>query len=210
MLESRRLLAANLVISEFMASNSNGIVDSFGDHSDWLEIHNAGDASANLNDYFLTDNASDPEEWRFPSESLAAGGYQVVFASGRDLAVAGQELHTNFKLSADGEYLGLIRASDDTPQFEYAPTFPAQTSDISYGLFNADDPNMPVSSSRFRPPAPRTRRPRRRRLILLPARHSPARCPLLCRARLPARASITPSTARCRRLLPRCIPARFR
>ncbi len=141
MLESRRLLAANLVISEFMASNSNGIVDSFGDHSDWLEIHNAGDASANLNDYFLTDNASDPEEWRFPSESLAAGGYQVVFASGRDLAVAGQELHTNFKLSADGEYLGLIRASDDTPQFEYAPTFPAQTSDISYGLFNADDPN---------------------------------------------------------------------
>jgi hypothetical protein len=145
-LEARRLLAANLVISEFMASNSNSITDSFGEHSDWIEIHNAGDAPANLNDYFLTDTASAPEEWRFPVQSLAADGYLVVFASGRDLAVAGQELHTNFKLGAGGEYLGLIRATDDSVQFDYAPTFPAQSADISYGLF---DSNNPTSTRTF-------------------------------------------------------------
>ena len=149
LLEPRRLLAANVVISEFLASNNNGITDSFGAHSDWIEIHNAGDATADLHDYFLTDDAGDPEKWRFPEQNLAAGAYLVVFASGDNLATAGSELHTNFKIGADGEYLGLINASNDTPQFEYAPTFPPQTSDVSYGLYNADDPN---SAGLFRQP----------------------------------------------------------
>src|SRR5262245_4285110 len=93
-LEARRLLAADLVISEFLASNSNSIVDSFGNHEDWLEIHNRGDAPANLNDYFLTDNAGNPEQWRFPVQTLGPDGYLIVFASNRNLATAGQELHT--------------------------------------------------------------------------------------------------------------------
>src|ERR1700712_2706337 len=80
-LETRRLMAANLVISEFLASNSNSITDSFGNHEDWIEIHNAGAEVANLNDYFLTDSASNLEEWRFPVQSLPASGYLVVFAS---------------------------------------------------------------------------------------------------------------------------------
>ena len=31
-----------------------------------------------------------------------------VFASGQDLSIAGQELHTNFRLEADGGYLALV------------------------------------------------------------------------------------------------------
>src|SRR4051812_28604601 len=103
-LEERRLLAANLVVSEFLASNDTSIQDSFFSHEDWIEIHNAGDAAANLNDYFLTDNSGNPEMWRFPAQSLAAGANLIVFASNRNLAVAGSELHTNFKLDAAGEY----------------------------------------------------------------------------------------------------------
>ncbi|HZZ42831.1 MAG TPA: CotH kinase family protein [Tepidisphaeraceae bacterium] len=141
-LESRRLFAADLVISEFMASNSKTLKDAAGDYADWIEIHNAGDASANLNDYFLTDSAGNPEEWRFPVQSLAAGSYLVVFADGTDTApVANTELHTNFKLSADGEYLALTNAADDSVQFAYSPQFPAQTADISYGLSDANNPN---------------------------------------------------------------------
>ena len=139
-LEPRRLLAAELVISEFLASNDNSIVDNLGNHEDWLEVHNAGDAAANLNDYYLTDDANNLQKWRFPIQSLPAGGYLVVFASDRNLSIAGQELHTNFKLGASGEYLGLIRAADGAPQFEYAPAFPPQSADISYGLLDDDDP----------------------------------------------------------------------
>jgi hypothetical protein len=120
-LEPRRLLAANLVISEFLASNDHSITTAQGNHEDWIEIHNAGDADANLNDYFLTDDAGNPELWRFPGQTLAAGGYVVVFATGENVPPPGPELHANFKLAAEGEYLALIRAADDTVQFEYAP-----------------------------------------------------------------------------------------
>jgi hypothetical protein len=140
-LEARRMLAADLVISEFLASNDDSITDSFTNHEDWIEIYNAGDAPANLNDYFLTDNPGNPEKWRFPVQNLAAGSSLIVWASERNLAAAGQELHTNFKLDGAGEYLALIRAADDSVQFEYAPTYPAQSSDISYGLTDSTNPN---------------------------------------------------------------------
>ena len=119
-LEQRQMLSANLVISEFLASNQSGLTDAAGDHPDWIEIHNAGDATANLNDYFLTDNSGDPEKWRFPVQNLSAGAYLVVFADSTNTPpVANTELHTNFSLGASGEYLGLINAADDSVQFEY-------------------------------------------------------------------------------------------
>ena len=49
----------------------------------------------------------------FPSTSLEAGEYLVVFASEKDRAVSGEQLHTNFALSGDGEYLALV--SSDGP-----------------------------------------------------------------------------------------------
>ena len=56
----------------------------------------------------------------------------MVWASGKDRRVSGKPLHTNFSLDANGEYLALL-----TPEGEvangYAPAFPLQTSDISYG-----------------------------------------------------------------------------
>ena len=43
-------------------------------------------------------------------------------------------LHTNFKLSAGGEYLGLVESDRITIASDYAPTFPVQYADISYGV----------------------------------------------------------------------------
>ena len=43
-LEPRLMLAAQPIISEFMASNSSSIQDGFGHHSDWIELTNTGDA----------------------------------------------------------------------------------------------------------------------------------------------------------------------
>lgn len=141
-LEKRLHLAAQLVISEFLASNANGLKDSSGNRDDWIEIHNLGNAPANLNDYFLTDKATTPEEWRFPVQTLAAGAYLVVFADNTVTPpVANTELHTNFALSKSGEYLGLINAADDSVAFDYSPNFPAQSDDISYGLSDSNDPN---------------------------------------------------------------------
>ncbi len=47
--------------------------------------------------------------------------------------MAGQPLHTNFSLSADGGFLGLIQPDGLTAASEFAPVYPPQFADISYG-----------------------------------------------------------------------------
>ena len=73
-----------VIITEFMAVNSNGIVDEDLEHSDWLELYNATDAPIDLAGWFLSDNAATLKEWQFPSVTLPKGGYMVVFASGKN------------------------------------------------------------------------------------------------------------------------------
>jgi hypothetical protein len=132
-MEPRLLLTGALVISEFMADNTKTLKDKDGAYSDWLEICNTGVLPANLNGYYLTDSSSNLTKWRFPSVTVPAGGYLVVFASGKNITT-GAELHTNFKLGAGGDYLALVQPDGHTISFEYAPQYPSQFPDISYGV----------------------------------------------------------------------------
>jgi hypothetical protein len=133
-LETRTLLAADVVISEFMAANGSTLQDNYLEFSDWIELHNRGDTAQNLDGWFLTDSSTDLTQWRLPAVSLAPGAYLTVFASEKDDAVAGSTLHTSFKLDAGGEYLALVRPDGLTVQHDYLPAYPDQVDDISYGL----------------------------------------------------------------------------
>ncbi|XAM00938.1 lamin tail domain-containing protein [Phycisphaeraceae bacterium D3-23] len=134
-LEPRLLFTAVPVITEFLASNSDGLQDEDGDSSDWIELFNAGDTALDLQGWHLTDDAGDLNQWAFPDVSLAPGQYLVVFASGKDRADAdGTELHTNFALSAGGEYLALVEDDGTTVAYEYAPEYPSQEANVSYGI----------------------------------------------------------------------------
>ena len=132
-LELRQLLASDLVISEFLASNSAGLLDEDGDSSDWIEIHNPTAATVSLNNWYLTDRSDFLSQWKFPNVSIAPGGFLVVFASTKDRAIAGSELHTSFAIDSAGEYLALVHPDGVTIAHEYAP-FPSQDTDVSYGL----------------------------------------------------------------------------
>ena len=46
---------------------------------------------------------------------------------------AGGNLHADFRLSADGEYLALVQP-DGTVAHQYVPEYPQQYTDVSYGL----------------------------------------------------------------------------
>jgi hypothetical protein len=127
-------LRAGPVITEFMASNESTLADEDGAYSDWIELHNPAAVSLNLAGWYLTDSASNKTKWQFPAIVLPAGGYVVVFASSKDRRNPGSNLHTNFALSAGGEYLGLIRPDGETVEFDFGARFPAQSDDISYGL----------------------------------------------------------------------------
>jgi CotH kinase protein/Concanavalin A-like lectin/glucanases superfamily/Lamin Tail Domain len=124
---------AQVRITEFMASNASTLADEDGDFSDWIEIQNTNSASVNLLNWSLTDSASHPTEWTFPATNISAGGFMIIFASGKNRAVAGQELHTNFKLSSSGEYLALVKP-DGTIATQFSPEFPPQFPDVSYGI----------------------------------------------------------------------------
>ena len=119
------------VITEFLASNSTGLLDEDGKASDWIEIHNPTASPIDLTAWHLTDDSLDLAKWIFPATLLAPGQHLIIFASDKNRTTSGAELHTNFKLSAGGEYLALV--SPDltiTSQFN----FPPQVDDISYGL----------------------------------------------------------------------------
>jgi len=126
-----------LRITEFLASNVAVVADEDGQFSDWLEVYNETGGTVSLAGWHLTDDAAALTKWQFPAVALPAGGYLLVWASDKNRAVAGLPLHTNFKLSAGGEYLALVRPDGTTVEHAYAPQFPAQLADVSYGLDGA-------------------------------------------------------------------------
>jgi hypothetical protein len=133
-LEARHLLAANFVITEFLADNGGQLLDNYGAASDWVEIHNSGDLAGSLNGYYLTDESDDKTKWPFPDITIPAGGFLLVFASNQDDRDPAQPLHTNFALANDGEYLGLVAPGGQTVVDEYALPVPPQHKNISYGV----------------------------------------------------------------------------
>jgi hypothetical protein len=130
-LESRQLLAANVLITEFLADNEISLRDESGHREDWIELFNAGDEPASLAGWYLTDDSTDLKKWRFPRATIDPGEYLVVFASNKDQYQSGLPLHTDFKLSADGEYLALVEPDGRTIASAFGPTFRAQLADIS-------------------------------------------------------------------------------
>ena len=100
---------ADPVISEFMAANTETLADQDGDFSDWIEIYNPDATAVDLSGWHLTDDASDLNQWPFPAVTLPAKGRLVVFASGKDRVDPANELHTNFSLGSNGDYLALVQ-----------------------------------------------------------------------------------------------------
>ncbi|MCC6794073.1 MAG: CotH kinase family protein [Candidatus Hydrogenedentes bacterium] len=132
---------APVILNEFLASNSTGLQDEDGDDSDWIELYNATDSPVSMLGWALTDDESEPGKWMFPNVAIAPGGFLIVFASDKDRSPVPGELHTNFKLDADAEYLALIQ-NPTVPII--ATEYPAreQRTDVSFGLvgFNSGLP----------------------------------------------------------------------
>lgn len=123
-----------VVINEFLADNDGGLTNASGATADWIELYNTGASAVDLSGWYLTDSNSTPTEWRIPDgTTIASNGYLVIFADNSPVSLTNNELHANFGLSNDGEYLGLFLPDGLTVADEYAPAFPPQLGDISYG-----------------------------------------------------------------------------
>lgn len=140
-----------LFINEFMASNDNTIADEHGNYDDWIEVYNPDNVSVWIGDKYLTDNLSSPLKWQMPDAYIEPNGFLIFWADGEPDQ---GPFHTSFKLSKDGEEIGIFTSEHVAiDEMIYGP----QTTDISYGrkedgdldwiLFNAPTPGASNQTS---------------------------------------------------------------
>ena len=143
-LETRHLLAADLVINEIMAANESTLSDGFNRTPDWVELQNAGDEAADLGGLHLSDDADNLNKWTFPdATTLGPGEFLVVFASGLDTVDGDGSFHTNFSLDASGDYIALSNPSLEViSDLTDGSDFRKQFSDVSLGRTNAQQQNQ--------------------------------------------------------------------
>jgi hypothetical protein len=144
---------AQIHVNEFMAANPGRPIDPDaaqdmdGDSADWIELRNTG-ASTNLLGCALSDDPANPGKWVFPSHLFAANTNLLVYASGKNRAVAGVQFHTNFKLSTTGEAVLFSRPDGQggwvvVHQIGTANLpYPEQRDGISFG-YPGNDPAQP-------------------------------------------------------------------
>ncbi len=124
--------SGGVVLSEVMTDNDKTLRDEDGDSPDWVELHNPLDRFVSLEGWGLSDDAGEPLKWRFPAVVMAPRSFLVVHASGKDRTNVPGRLHTNFRLDAGGEFLGLADGAGRWVS-DFAPRVPALGRDASYG-----------------------------------------------------------------------------
>ena len=76
--------AGAVVINELMSSNGATRADETGGYPDWFELFNPGTEAVDLTGWGVSDDVARPFKWTIRHGGLDAGGYLVVFASGKD------------------------------------------------------------------------------------------------------------------------------
>ena len=119
-----------LLINEFLALNDNFNPDPAGEFDDWAEIYNPTEDTIPVGGIYFTDNFSRPMKWSFPDTFIGPESYLLVWC---DEDHEQGFMHAGFKLSGNGEQIGLFDRDGSTPIDTL--TFTEQESDISYGRY---------------------------------------------------------------------------
>ena len=116
----------SIVINEILPKNTQNGADQDGEYDDWIELCNLADEDIDISGFYLTDSKKIPTKWKFPEGTIISKkGYLIVWAD-EDTLQAG--LHTNYKLSADGENVVLLSPDQDVINLvEYPPTLLEQS-----------------------------------------------------------------------------------
>ena len=122
--ETTPVTSKQLIISEVQPANAGELLDDDGHCPDWIELWNASAEPLEVTGWYLTDDPHELDKWEFPALVVSAGERIVVFASGKDSDDI-DELHTNFKLAQEGDYLALVFADGQTVLQELFVGMPA-------------------------------------------------------------------------------------
>ena len=97
-----------VLINEFVASGST-LMNEYGVASDWIELYNTGDSAINFatHNYYITDDSTTKDKFKIDNLSIPGKGFMVVFCD--DSVKITTQVHTGFKLSSAGEFVGLYK-----------------------------------------------------------------------------------------------------
>lgn len=125
-----QIITNGIVINEFMADNVSTIPDPAGEFDDWIELYNPTTEPYLLTGKYLTDKKDNLTKYQLTQQNLILnpGEYLLIWC---DEQGSQQGIHTNFKLSKDGEFIGLVDV--DGISFIDSITFGPQVTDISFG-----------------------------------------------------------------------------
>lgn len=142
-----------LVINEIMSRNASFLTDADGNTPDWVELYNAGQTDAHLNQWYLSDNDRRINKYALPDVVLRPGEYRLVYCDGRDIYDSrADEIHACFSLSSEGEKLSLVSRSGKKQTVTVGETL----ADVSYG--RVQDGSQPDGTYRwFAKPSPGSR-----------------------------------------------------
>ena len=123
--------ASAVIINEVLADNDTVDRDEAGDYDDWVEIHNKTNAAYDLSGHYLSDDFNNAKKWKVPANTVVpAGGFVRIWA---DEEPTEGKLHANFKLSQNGEEVGLYDTDARNNRMLDALVFGQQKGDRSFG-----------------------------------------------------------------------------
>lgn len=130
------LISDDVLINEFLANNTSTNTDPAGEYDDWIELYNPTSNPILLTGRYLTDKPDNLTKWQFTQNDLYLNPEEfLIIWCDEDQEQDG--IHTNFKLSTDGEFIA-ITGSDGISVID-SITFGLQLADISYGRFPDGD-----------------------------------------------------------------------
>ena len=103
-----------LRLNEALFRNTWSIIDSYGDHADFVELFNAGTEPVALGEYYLSDDFDRPMKWRCPDAVIQPGEYYLIFLTGRESTAF--EVHASFSVSDGDDGLQLFHRSNRAVQ----------------------------------------------------------------------------------------------
>lgn len=151
-----------LFINEWMAENGGFLRDpADNDAEDWFELFNPNPTPVDLTGWFLTDNGANLRQFVVPvGHVIAPGGWLLVWADNEPAqnTTNSADLHVNFKLSKDGEFIAL--SAPDGTLVDWV-VFGPQTNNLSQGRAPDGSSNQvflatptPRGANPFTPAAP--------------------------------------------------------
>jgi hypothetical protein len=93
-------------ISELMSDCDEALEDGDGEASDWVELYNPGPTVIDLTGFTLEEGDA---AYTFGAETLDAGAFLLVFASGKGSGGPAGERHADFRLDAGGGEVVVLR-----------------------------------------------------------------------------------------------------